>query len=172
MRCFKLDRNVSQAKNRYKIICFFVIIKKGESDFMNLEKLRFLDELNALNLPKEEYALGGSAPLVVRGLKEINQDLDLLVTRKLWNALAKKAPIQIFENGTQRGEYISIGNIDFIKCLIGVSETETELVLNQAEVIEGYRFVTLEDVIKWKKILNRDKDLQTIRLIEEYLQKS
>lgn len=39
-------------------------------------------------------------------------------------------------------------------------------------IIEGVSFVSLEEFVKWKKDLERDKDLKDVKLIEEYLQKN
>ena len=131
---------------------------------------QLLEELETLNLPKDEYALWGSAPLVIRGIKVENHDLDILVTKKLWNELAKNHQVQLFQNKTEQGKFITIGRLDFIQHIIGFTETECEAMIKQADIINGYFFVTLKDIIKWKNILQREKDILDIKLIEQYLQ--
>lgn len=42
-------------------------------------------------------------------------------------------------------------------------------VVENADIIDGIRFVNLETTIKWKRRMGREKDLEDIRLIEEYL---
>jgi len=68
-------------------------------------------KVNDLNLPGGEYALFGSTPLGVRGIRESRD----------------------------------------------------------AEVIDGLSFVLLEEVLKWKKLNGREKDLRDVELIMEYL---
>jgi len=50
---------------------------------------KLLQELKKLNLPNDQYAIYGSGPLAIRGLKEIH-DLDVIVTDELYQELAKK----------------------------------------------------------------------------------
>ena len=44
---------------------------------MYTRKLRCMDTLKALNIPKEDFVIYGSAPMVLRGLKEKNNDSDI-----------------------------------------------------------------------------------------------
>jgi len=52
-----------------------------------------LDNLNALNLPKEEYLIWGSGPLAVRNIRN-SCDIDIVVLKNLWKNLVKKYPLQ------------------------------------------------------------------------------
>ena len=51
-----------------------------------------MDTLKELNIPKEDCVIYGSAPMVLRGLKEKNNDLDVLVKDSLWEKLSVKYP--------------------------------------------------------------------------------
>jgi hypothetical protein len=42
--------------------------------------------------------------------------------------------------------------------------------IEEADVIDGIRFVKLADVIDWKKTQCREKDLYHVKLIEDYLE--
>jgi len=68
--------------------------------------IQFLDELKQLNLPLDTYAIFGSGPLSVRGIRE-NHDLDILVTHSTWNILASK---NIITSKANRPDSIYIGN--------------------------------------------------------------
>jgi len=48
-----------------------------------------LAELDKLNLPDDQYAITSSGPLAIRGIREAN-DLDIIVTPKVWTELSKK----------------------------------------------------------------------------------
>ncbi|MBU4381382.1 hypothetical protein L6255_02740 [Candidatus Parcubacteria bacterium] len=45
-----------------------------------------LEELDKLNLPKDQYAITSSGSLAIRGIREAN-DLDIIVTPKVWKEL-------------------------------------------------------------------------------------
>jgi len=51
--------------------------------------MKYLNELKKLNLPKGKYALFGSSPMAIRGIKE-NSDIDIIVKEDLWNFLKQK----------------------------------------------------------------------------------
>ena len=120
-----------------------------------------LDELDKLNLPVEDYAICGSGPLAVRGLRE-NKDIDIVVRRRLWDELKQKHEIHKGKEGVK----IRIGVIDIWPQIYGL---DVYTVINHADIISGNRFITLEDTIAWKKKQGRAKDLDDIRLIQEYL---
>ena len=62
---------------------------------MYTRKLRCMDTLKELNIPKEDFVIYGSAPKVLRGLKEKNNDLDVLVRSSLWEQLSVKYPSNV-----------------------------------------------------------------------------
>ncbi|MBW3004516.1 hypothetical protein KY310_01675 [Candidatus Woesearchaeota archaeon] len=122
--------------------------------------MKFLDELKKLNLPTDKYAVFGSGPLAIRGLRE-NEDIDILVKPELWEKLAK-------EHKLVRDCLIEIGNISILKHWEPWLTNRDELI-DTADVIAGIRFVKLEYVLEWKKKRNSEKDQKDIELIEEYL---
>lgn len=124
-----------------------------------LEKLK---ELDKLNLPKKNYAITGSGPLAIRNIRNAN-DIDILVKKDTWENLKTKYT-SYDEN------HIKIGNIEIWKDFINLTPIINE-VIDSAEIIEKYPFVTLEHTISWKKFLNREKDLKDIKLIENFLKK-
>jgi len=122
--------------------------------------MKFLEELKKLNLPPDQYAVFGSGPLAIRGLRE-NEDLDIIVKPELWEKLAK-------EHKPVKDCLIVIGNIDILKhwkpWFIEVNK-----LIDTADIIDGIRFVKLEYVLEWKKKRGKEKDKKDIELIEEYL---
>ncbi len=120
---------------------------------------RLILELKKLNLPNNEYAVFGSGPLAIRGIRE-SKDIDIIVKLKLWNMLAKKYPI--------KNKKISIGSIDITYEKLSPWSGNINNLIDNAEVIDGIRFLTLSDTIKWKKAYGREKDKRDIQLIEKY----
>ena len=121
-----------------------------------------LRELKKLNLPKDKFAIFGSGPLAIRGLRKV-RDLDIIVTNNLWKETSKKFPVE--DMGTHKR--IVFGDIEILSK--PVLDFSAEKFIKRAEVINGVRFVTLEDTLAWKARMGREKDKKDIKLVEEYL---
>lgn len=119
-----------------------------------------LKEFKKLNLPEASYVIYGSGPLGVRGIREIH-DLDVVVNDNLYQQLLEKYP------ETEK-KFIKIGNIEIIPARNSLINN-LEDVITRADVINGLRFVKLEDLLVWKKKMGRQKDFKDIKLIENYL---
>ena len=131
--------------------------------------IRMFEELDALEFPKDEYVIVGSGPLGVRGIREI-RDLDIVVSNKLWKRLSEKYPIVDGDPGTKK-MYISksieiLGGPSFISD--GQTPTVEEMI-KSAEVINGYPFMSLNYTIIFKLKRGRDKDLEDLVLLEEWM---
>lgn len=127
---------------------------------MKEQFLKKLKELDKLKFNKTSYAITGSGPLAVRGIRQAN-DIDVLVAPSLWVKLLQKY-------NSYDGKHIRIGNIEIWSDFINLTPILLEIIKG-AEIIEGYPFVSLEHTISWKKYLNRKKDQDDIKLIEEFL---
>ncbi len=128
----------------------------------------FLKKLKELNLPKGKFAIFGSGPMGVRGLRKI-RDIDLIVTEDLFNILKNKEKwLKVREKPC---ESLEKDEIEACKEW-GPGEWDINKLIQEAEIIDGLPFVRLEEVLKWKKTYNRDKDKKDIKLIEEYLNKN
>jgi len=122
---------------------------------------KFLEELKELNLPDKEYAIFGSGPLAIRGMRE-PEDLDIIVTKELYEKLKEKYP--------EKDRGIFINNIEIISPDASIVENPEEII-KRAELIKGFRFTLLKDIIAWKKNMKRPKDINDIKLIENYFKK-
>ncbi len=131
--------------------------------------MQFVKQLNGLrklNFPRDGFAICGSGPLAAREIRD-SHDTDLVVNKKLWKQLAKKYPVR--QSGDKR-DFIQIGNIEMYEDWFPLLENADKLI-DTADIINGFRFVKLDYVMKWKKIMNREKDQTDIKLIEKYLKK-
>jgi len=120
-----------------------------------------LDELKKLNLPTEKYAIFGSGPLAIRGIRN-SRDIDVIVKKDLWNKLTKNWSLTNTNN-----KFIRVGEIEIYKDWEPWFKDINKLIDN-AEVFDNIRFVKLEDVLNWKKASGREKDKKDIKLIEKY----
>lgn len=111
--------------------------------------------LRAFNLPVDEYLIIGSGALGIRNIRAIG-DIDILVTPKLWEILAE-----------QYGNTV-VDGVERIVFPGGIVEAFRFAPLTQAEIIDGLPFESLENVLKFKSRMGREKDLKDIALIEIY----
>ena len=123
-------------------------------------------KVKELKLPIGKYALFGSAPLGIRGLKEC-RDADIVVTADLWNEYKEKG----WEEKTSVGGSCCLrkGEVELWKDW-GPGRWEIEKLIEEAEIIDGLPFVRLVTVVAWKKQYGREKDLEDIEMIEKFLQ--
>lgn len=127
-----------------------------------------IQNLLSLNLALEDFAVFGSGPMFAHGIKDLGGDLDLIARGRAWEkASVIKQPVAA-KSGT--GEVIELfdGLLEIFD-IWGPGEWDVNRLIDDAEIIDGIRFVRLPEVLKWKKLMNRDKDMEHIRLIEEYL---
>lgn len=123
-----------------------------------------LERLKALNLPPDQFALFSSGPMAVRGMREPG-DFDVLANKKLLDELAQKYPVEQSWHGRKiRGIAEDIDVYDATAAHIPAEE-----LIARADIINGVRYVRLEDVIAAKRIQNREKDIKDIEIIEAYL---
>ncbi len=126
-----------------------------------MDLIQLLRALDAWHLPDGEYAITTSGVLAVRGIREAN-DLDVVVTRRLWAELARRHPPD--EGGKIRlGEHVEV---------VGPGSpvaADVEAQIARAELIGGHRYVSLPDVRRVKQSLGRPKDRRDRELIDAYL---
>lgn len=124
------------------------------------------DLLRSLDLPAGDYAIFGSGPLIVRGIIEATNDLDVLARSAAW----KKAQ--------EQGELVHLPehDVEVVSCFDGVvtigtrwaiGEFDVDELLDTAEIIDGLPFVRLEYVILYKQIAGRPKDMLHLELIKQ-----
>jgi len=120
-------------------------------------------ELKSLNLPCDEYAVFGSGPLAVHGIRE-SKDIDIIVKPELWNKLIKKYSVKKADCG---GNCFKVNKIEIYQDWRPWFDDVNKLI-NDADIFEGIKFVKLKYVLEWKKAYAREKDLKDVKLIEEY----
>ena len=129
-----------------------------------------LKNLKELDLPASDFVVISSGALAVRGIREA-KDLDVIVKGPLWNELKKKYNV-VKENGVDR---INCGNNIEILGANSVFTDSTVVPINEifekADVFDDTNYISLEHLKKIKLKLGREKDLQDIKLIDEYIKR-
>ena len=127
--------------------------------------MQYLDELQKLKLPNEEYALFGGITLSVLNLREAG-DIDLIVKDCLWSKLSEEYPVT-----EKKGrEFIAVGNIDITKSWPQEDYPfSIDELIDTADIIDGIRHIKLEHTLALKRYLNRPKDHDDIAMIRKYM---
>lgn len=133
-----------------------------------MSNIELFARVKELNLPIGKYALFGSAPLGIRNLKDCH-DVDIIVTEELWNEYKNKPEWELKEMLNKfKDVYLCNGDIELWKNWRPES-WDMEDLINNAEMIDGLPFVKLEEMIKWKKMNGREKDLKDVEAAENYI---
>jgi hypothetical protein len=134
---------------------------------MKLSENPLIRKLIDLDLPEDDFAVFGSGPLLAHGLKDSVPDLDILARGEAW----RKAK----QISTPRRSASGVGDVVEIDGAIEIfndwppGDLNTDRLIDGADVIDGIRFVRLDDVLAWKKRTGRSKDDEDIALLEQYL---
>ena len=133
--------------------------------------MNVIEEVKKLNFPIGQYVIVGSGPMAVRGLKKAH-DLDIVVTREffekckvngweimLWTYPEKIGQIYLRQNDTELYLDVNCGNFN----------PTTEELIKRADIFEGIPFITLKDMLRFKKAYNREKHHKDIEITEIYL---
>lgn len=121
-----------------------------------------------LNLPEGKYALFGSVPLAMHGIRE-SRDIDVILNKDIWQDYVdnKEWEQKIIPGGRM---YLMQGDVELMNHWFP-GEWDIEKLIREAEMIDGLPCVRLEEVIRWKKAFKREKDFKDLELINNYLKK-
>lgn len=141
--------------------------ERGKKSMTNNELFK---KVKDLYLPIGEYALFGSVPMGVRGLRECH-DIDIIVTEKLWNEYRDKYGWSLVKTQHENKYSDGLRNNDIEMWKDWWPKWDIKKLIQGAEIIDGLPFVKLEEVLKWKKHIAREKDLKDVKIIEKFLAK-
>lgn len=109
-----------------------------------------------LHLPIGDYAIFGSGPLIVRGIVEATNDLDVICRGRAWEAVQQVGHATTFDDGNPCVHLLD-GRLTFgITWKYGRFNLDD--LIDTAEVIDGLPFVRLEHVVGYKEAADRPKD--------------
>jgi len=123
--------------------------------------------LRTLDLPAGDHAVFGSGPLLVRGIIAEANDLDVISRGRAWDrALAVGEVVRLPEDGAQIvscfGGLVTIGRS------WAYGDVDIDDLIDTAEILDGIPFVRLEHVVAFKQLARRPKDLDHLRLLEQF----
>ena len=122
--------------------------------------------VSALGLPLGEYVVVGSGILEALAIRAAG-DIDLAVTSTLHERLRASGE---WEEEVRYGKvFLKREGIDVIPSLEWEAyPTTAEEAIRTATVIDGVPFMNLDELVRFKTALGRDKDLADIALIAAY----
>lgn len=124
---------------------------------MNKDEL--LDLLKKLNFPKSEFYVLSGASLVIRGIRENAGDLDLCISKKLFNKIKNQYNLTD-DKKNECGFYHINDSLEI------VVDDKSKFNMEEAE---PYNLENLQTILDFKKKRNKPKDQNDIIKIEEYL---
>lgn len=131
--------------------------------------MNIIQKIKELNLPNDQYVVVGSGIMNVLGIRESN-DIDIAVTKELHQKLRESGEWE--ENERYDRIFLNKDIYEIIPQLNWENyNTTTEEAISSATIIEGIPFMNLDELIKFKTALGREKDFKDIELIKEYINK-
>lgn len=127
-------------------------------------------KLDSLDLDPSQYVIMGSGIMFALGIRQLTDldDIDILVTESGWEKVKSLAEIHHDDEWNCDHLYLFDEKIEIYNGW-GPSKYIPENLIAESLKIGRYNFASLEDVIKWKKELGRDKDYKHIAMIMNFL---
>lgn len=132
---------------------------------MNKEQL--LNLVNKLDLPKGEYSICSTGSLVIRDILEKAGDLDLQVTKECFNYIKNNFKITFksyMEVFYEKDKYNPLYIFDDLDVEFFVMDKQDIFF----DYVDGYPCQDVDDILKFKKQRNWDKDKIAIEKIFQY----
>lgn len=123
-----------------------------------MNKEEYTKKLDSLNLDKDRYCIISGGVMLLYGLKEKTEDIDIKVKPDYFEELKERF------NFKKSPKYPYLYEID--------DETEVAVLdynYSDVRMVDGYPVESLELQLKWMLENNRPKDKEKIEIIKEYL---
>jgi hypothetical protein len=117
-------------------------------------------QLVALDLEPDDFVIFGSGPLLAYGLRESIQDLDVVARGTAWRRAREIGELTV--GAISGAPIMQYKDIHFSRDWIS-EFWDTDDLIERAELVQGLRFARLADVLAYKRMLMRRKDVVDIR---------
>jgi len=125
--------------------------------------------LRSMTMPTGHYAVFGSGPLLVRGIIESVNDLDVICRGPAWKRARELGPLVDLDEEEVRIVSTHAGAITF-GTTWGYGSFDLAELIDTADIMLDLPFVRLEHVIEYKRVADRPKDRTHLDLIDRYLE--
>jgi len=124
---------------------------------MNKEDI--LNILKKYNFDTNQYMVISSSAMVLLGIKDTANDIDISVTHPYNSYLLDNFNCKFYKKNKYNEDVFYIDNI------INFS---TSYYCNNYTLVNGIKVQSIDDILKMKYSLNREKDILDIKLLEGY----
>lgn len=122
------------------------------------------NKLTSLGISSTEPIIVGSGILDMLGIRPSN-DIDLLISKETFYKIAcHDHEILQRPDGSEK---IEVDDIELMYDWYGKKVSDAAI---KTTVIDGIKFMSIEEVRRWKALLDRSKDQADILLIDKYLE--
>lgn len=122
------------------------------------------NKLTSLGISSTEPIIVGSGILDMLGIRPSN-DIDLLISKETFYKIAgHDHEILRRPDGSEK---IEVDDIELMHDWYGKKVSDAAI---KTTVIDGIKFMSIEEVCRWKALLDRSKDQVDILLIDKYLE--
>jgi hypothetical protein len=138
----------------------------GLSENRLIRRLAML--VTELHLDHRDFVIFGSGPLLAHGLRSSVHDLDIVARGPVWRDVYRYGCRAV---GSVNGSPMAVfwnGLIQFSPGWIS-ADWDADDLIDRAEIIQGWPFATLADVLAYKQVLLRRKDHQDIAALHQAL---
>ncbi len=123
-----------------------------------MDKNAILKKLKEFNLDKSKYLVISGGAMVLLGIKDTTKDIDIAVSKDYCEYLLNNYSC----------EFDRVNEFNH-KCYnLDVFNFGIDYYSDDYEEVEGIRVQTVEDIIKLKRFLNREKDKEDIKKLIKY----
>lgn len=127
-------------------------------------------KIKAQDFPMGSYVVYGSGPMAAAGIRPTH-DIDLVVLPSLYALLQHQG--WRFKDDPHGNPMLMSGDFEVSKTWVfGSYNPSFQELLETADIIDNIPFVNLHEVKKWKQTYARPKDLDDVKLIDDYLKVS
>lgn len=123
-----------------------------------MNRIEYLKKLDELKLDKNRYCIISGGIMLLYGLREETEDIDIRIRPDYFEELKKRFK---FKKSSKLDNLYELSNEIEVRVL--------DYDDSNIEMYDGYPVWKLELQLEWFKEHNREKDKKKIKIIEEYL---
>ena len=138
---------------------------------MNLKNVNHINKFRRLPYPKNEMLIVASGTLALLGLKK-NKDLDVWISPNVNRRMSRDRRL-VEKKSMLDGRVMyetKDGSMEFGSTFPPFKSFKNHM--KRSIVIYGIHFQSPEDVLRWKKYMNRPKDREDVRKLEKYMKQN
>lgn len=128
-----------------------------------IEKIKYINYL-PITIDTKHMVIIGSAVLIAHGVDMVNNDLDVVVRRDVFNEFLSKRDVVCDKTYTVSNHI----EMSYSSTMTGKSFNELN---KNADIIEKYSFMCLADLKEMYLALGREKDKEKLIIIDKLLRK-